>query len=226
MISSLKFHFKLSIVQDINYYPLVPIKASSKDKIFIDGLTTVPSKRRGNLKKSYTQISDRCEMKVMSKSDGYKYPEEILLDMANHMINQGIRTKEYFSEQMLSWWKVLYENDILSVAVLYEEQLPVACTLIFKDIEKNECITWIMLYLDSKWNMRSNLYIVDYIYQHGDGTLNLARGIYDYKVTNFHPDVRPLFCLKIAKTKWWHFKNIIATTIHYSKPIVKAWLRR
>ena len=226
MISSLKFHFKLSIVQDINYYPLVPIKASSMDKIFIEGLITVPSKRRGNLKKSYTQISDRCEMKVMSKSDGFEYPEETLLDMANQMISQGIRAKEYFSEQMLSWWKILYENDMLSVAVLYEEHLPVACTLIFKDIEKNECITWIMLYLDSKWNMRSNLYIVNYIYQHGDGTLNLARGIYDYKVTNFHPDVRPLFCVKIAKTNWGHFKNIITTTIHYSKPIVKAWLKR
>jgi len=226
LLSSFKFHFKYSIVHDINYYPIVPIGANVSNKSFIDGFITVPSKRRGNLRKSFSQIEDRCQLKIIRKSNGDNYPEEIVFDLTNQMIKDEIRGKDYFSDQMLSWWKRLYEYDVLSLAILFEEQKPVSCTLIFQDDKNNECVTWIMLYVSNVWNMRANLFISKYIYDHGDGALNLARGIYDYKVTNFHPDIKPLFCLKIAKTKWGHFKNVISTAFHFSKPIIKSWLRR
>lgn len=80
--------------------------------------------------------------------------------------------------------------------------------------------------MDNTWNMKINLMIADYLYNNGGATINFARGIYDYKMVNFHPDVKPLFCLKVSKTKWGHLKNIINTAFHYFKPVIKSWLGR
>lgn len=226
LLSVLKYHFKYMITNDINFYPVVPISPKETDKHFTDAFITVPSKKRWNLKKTFNQAQENISFVLVSKSDGAEYPESDINALVDTMVGNGSRTSEYFSKDMLSWWRRMYENSTLSFAIVYENEIPKSCTLVFYDKIKNECVTWIMLYEYSKWNMRSNLLISKYIYGNGEGILNLARGIYDYKVNNFHPDVKPLFCLRVAKTKWGHFKNIVATALHYSKPIVKSWLGR
>ncbi|MCM1291729.1 MAG: hypothetical protein NC207_07350 [Bacteroides sp.] len=226
ILSALKYHYKYIIVRDINFYPIVPIIPDETNKHFTDSFITVPSKKRWNLKKSFSQAKENITFRIISSSRDNEYPERVITDLVEAMVHNGSRTSEYFSERMFSWWKKLYYNGVLSFAVVSEGDVPKSCTLVFYNEIKNECVTWIMLYEDSKWNMRSNLLISEFIYNKGKGVLNLARGIYDYKVSNFHPDVKPLFSLKIAKSKWGHFKNIISTAFHYSKPIIKSWLGR
>lgn len=226
ILSALKPHLKYLIVHDFNYYSSIPIFSLKSDKDYIDSFRFIQAKQRRNLRKIVSKIGENCEFGVFSKNKGDDYPVSCVNQLVDRMIADGIRAREYFSPKMLNFWKCLYENNILTMAIIKENGEPRSCNFMFYDEKHNEYIKWIMLYTENSWNMKINLLIAKYIYDKGDGTINFARGIYDYKLVNFHPDVKPLFRVMIAKTKWGHFKNIVATAFHYSKPIIKSWLGR
>ena len=227
LISALKSSFKYVITTDINYYSTVSIASKPTDIDSIDAFRAVPSKRKGKLRKIKNDKNNNCYLRIYNKTDGQPYPQKAINTLVNNMISDGIRVKEYFSDEMLVFWEKLYESDIISIAILYQNDIEKACSFLLVDKKKSEYIEWIILYNEKSWNVATCLWIEDYIYQSGDHSIfNFARGIYDYKLTNFHPDVKPLFCVKIAKTRWGHFKNIVSTAIHYSKPIVKSFLGR
>lgn len=226
LLSVLKSHFRYSIVHDINYYSSIPIYATSSDKDFIDAFRYVAAKQRRTLRKTLSKIETDCEFTILSAQNGDSYPERQISEIVHKMVDDGIRAEEYFSERMLFFWKQLFEDGVLSIAMISRVGEVESCNFMYYDKKNNEYIKWIMLYVESSWNMKINIMIARYIYENGGAAINFARGIYDYKLVNFHPDVKPLFRVMIAKTKWGHFKNIISTAFHYSKPIVKSWLGR
>lgn len=226
LLSVLKPHFRYTIVQDVNYYSTIPIYSLSEDKDSIDAFRYVQAKQRRNLRKTISKIKADTEFQIMSALSGQNYPEGIVANLVNKMISDGIRSREYFSSKMLTFWRQLYDDGVLSLAIISQNGVTESCNFMFYDKVHNQYIKWIMLYMDNSWNMKINLMIANHLYNTGGGTINFARGIYDYKLVNFHPDVKPLFRVMIAKTRWGHFKNLISTVFHYSKPIIKLWLRR
>lgn len=227
LLAVFKPYFRYMITHEMNYYSSIPIYASETDSDSIDAFRYVHSKQRKNLRKTKNRISTECEFRILSASQGDPYPENEISTLINTMLDNGIRAREYFSDKMLSFWRRLYSENVLSIAILTDKTQALSCNFMFYDKKHNEYIKWIMLYKESSWNMAINILIADHIYtDKSHGNINFARGIYDYKLTNFHPDVKPLFCVKIAKTRWGHFKNIVSTAIHYSKPIVKSFLGR
>lgn len=226
LLSVLKPHFRYSIVHDINYFSSIVINKLPGDKDSIDSFRYVKAKQRKNLRKTFSKISDSCVLQICSKSTGYSYPEKQISLLINKMVSDGIRKKCYFSDSMQNFWRHLYDNDVLTVALISENGKVESANFMYYDNKQNQYIKWIMLYMDNTWNMKINLMIADYLFNNGGATINFARGIYDYKMVNFHPDVKPLFCLKVSKTKWGHFKNIFNTAFHYFKPIIKSWLGR
>ena len=227
LLSVLKPHFKYSITHDNNYYSTIPILKLPSDTDSIDSFRFVQAKHRQKLRKTRKNcLAQGGRLEILKKADDRKYPEDEINSLMKIMIADGIRAKEYFSDQMLSYFKALYEANILTIALLYESDELRSCNFIYYDERCREYIKWIMLYKENSWNMVLNIMLVDYIYNHGGGSINFARGIYDYKLSNFHPDVKPLFCVKISKTGWGHFRNILSTAFHFSKPIIKSFLRK
>lgn len=224
-LSMFKPFFKYSVSYDMNYFSDISIYSTENDRDIIDAFRYVNSTKRKNLRKLMKSM-EGIEFKLCNKSDNIPYPAYEINFLIKFMVEKGIRDEEYFSDSMLTFWKDLYENGVLSVALLGDGENIKSCNLIFYNEKRNEYISWIMLYTDRAWNLNINLKIAEYIYNNGMGTINFARGIYDYKLVNFHPDVKPLFCVKIAKTKWGHCKNIVSMASHFSKPIIKTFLRR
>lgn len=227
LLSVLKPFFRYMISHDFNFYSKIEIYTSEGDKDFVDSFRYVQSKQRRNLRKKNNLINQECDFKILSASAGNPYPKDKVDYLVSNMLSSGIRAKEYFSEKMLNFWEELYRSNILSIAIISSGANIKALNFMYFDAKKNEYIKWLMLYEDSSWNMAINIKIAEYIYLNRPGTtINFARGIYDYKLVNFHPDVYPLFRVMIAKSRWGHFKNIISTAFHYSKPIIKSFLRR
>lgn len=224
-LDGLSPHFPFHIIHQINHYSTLSVQVNETDKDFIDCLRNITSKKKWVHRKMLKSSNDNWSLKMYSLSMGNNFPLDEINTLSNEMISIGIRTKDYFSENMLAFWKSLYENNILTIALLYDKDIIMAANLMIFDSKRNEYISWITLYTEKSWNVAINIKILEYIYING-GNLNFARGIYDYKLVNFHPDVKALFCVKIAKTKWGHFKNIMSTAFHFSKPIIKSFLRR
>lgn len=226
MTGVLKSHFRFMISHDMNFYSSIPIYTKTGDKDCISAFRYVRAKQSKNLRKSKKQIESNCSFEIRRATDGDEYPQKEVETLVAQMLKAAIRDKSYFSDEMLAFWRDLYEKGVLVAALLYENDEIRTCNFMYYDEKRNEYIKWIMLYKENSWNMKINIMIADYLYNNGGGTINFARGIYDYKLTNFHPDVKPLFCVRIAKTRWGHFRNILSTALHYSKPIIKSWLGR
>ena len=227
MLSMLKPYFPYSISCSNNYFSTFPIYRNPSDKDALDSIRFIQSKRRGKLRKIVKDAGLDCSLEYYSWEKRIAYPEESIKNLAATMTADGIRTKDYLSAKMFKFIKNLYESGTLDVAVLNQNNSPVACSFIFRDEKKSEYIEWIVLYRDKSWNITLCLWLTEYFYSLGKTiTFNFARGIYDYKLTNFHPDVKALFCLRIAKTRRGHIRNILATAVHYAKPVVKSFLRR
>lgn len=227
LLSVLKPHFRYLVCQDFNYYSTIPIIAKDSDKDEIDAFRYVLAKQRSNLRKTKKRSRTDCSFGILSAKEGHPYPAEEIRSVANRMVDEGKRAREYFSNSFMAFWEKLYEKGLLSVAVLKRGDEVLSCNFMYPDAKHKEYIKWLMLYTENQWNMVINILIAEEIY-HSDevDTINFARGIYDYKLTNFHPDVKALFCLRIAKTRRGHIRNILATAVHYAKPVVKSFLRR
>lgn len=219
-------YFPYLIIYNCNHYSIISILKESNDKDCIDSIRTIPSKKKWNHRKILKELPENTSFRLLSQNSKDEFPSQAIHMLCNKMVNLGIRTNEYFSENMFSFWKALYESNVLTVALIYDSNNVKAANLMLYDSKRNEFISWITLYVGKSWNLAINIKIVEHIYNNGGGGINFARGIYDYKLTNFHPDVKPLFCVKIAKTRWGHFKNIVSIALHYSKPIIKSFLRR
>lgn len=226
-LAVLKPHFPYLICQDFNYYSTIPIIAKDNDKDEIDAFRFVLAKQRNNLRKMRKRGHSDCSFEILSSNEGNPYPLEEIKALASRMISDGKRVRDYFSDSFMEFWEKLYEKGLLSVAVLRRGDEVLSCNFMFPDKKHKEYIKWLMLYTENQWNMVINILIAEHIYHSDDiGGINFARGIYDYKLTNFHPDVKALFCLRIAKTRWGHIRNMLAVAIHYVKPVVKSFLRR
>lgn len=227
MLSVLKPYFRYSICHDINNYPCLPISALNTDEDEIDSFRFIHSRQRKKLRKLKEKVLSDCNFEILSSTQGKPYPYQEVQGVSSKMISDGKRVRDYFSDSFMEFWEKLYEKGLLSVAVLKRGDEVLSCNFMFPDKKHKEYIKWLMLYTENQWNMVINILIAEHIYHSEDiEGINFARGIYDYKLTNFHPDVKALFCLRIAKTRWGHIRNMLAVAIHYAKPVVKSFLRR
>lgn len=228
LTATLKPKFPFMITRDCNFYSYFTVKHQSKDKNFIDSFSTLTAKQRNYMRKEYKEFKNNCTFLILSSDNNDPYPEDYIKHLVHSMIDSEIRSQNYLNSNMTSMWKKLYDSGILTFALLIDNdsQEPITCGFMLIDKKRNDYIQWLILYKESYWNKRTYIALSEYLYAHNGGIINFARGIYSYKIIHFHPDVKPLFCVMIAKTKWGHIKNIAKTVFYYTKPVIKSLLGR
>ena len=226
LLSSFKPFIYTCFIQDINYYSVIPIFPKTIDKDFVDAFSFVASKRKKKLRNQHKATLQGCEFKIYDKANGDIYPEDVVNSLTEIMVVKGYRARTYFSMSMLNFWKELYEKELLICAVLRQGGVALSCNFMFYDSKSKEYIKWIMLYEDGHYNLAINVEIADYIYKNQGAYINFARGIYDYKMENFHPIVYPLYRVIITKSIWQHIKAVCCVTFNNVKTILKQYLKK
>ena len=225
LLSSLRPFFKLVQVVDCNYYSTIDIYKEETDKDSFDSIRNINASRKKKLRKAIEPLSN-ASLKIMTKNNNDLFPEEEIECLVDCMVSKGIRSKSYFSSEMIAFWRKLYDRDVLTVGCYYESGLIHSINFMFYKKSENEYIKWIMLYRDNSDNMKLNLMLIDNIYRNEGGRINFARGIYDYKMKNFHPDVYPLFSVYVSKSKMRYLVNTFIINIKYLKQVVKSIIRK
>lgn len=200
ILSVFKPFISTCLLTDCSYYSCLPVIPSSEDRDFLDALRYI----NGSKKKKHRKLivnNAKSEFKIYRHDQGIEYPEEEIVKLTETMISKGLRTRDYFSKEMLKFWKEQYNCNILIAVILKTDGEVRSCNFIYYDEKHEEYIKWIMLYGESKWNLSVTLEIIKDIYNKGGGCINFARGIYDYKMDNFHPDVKVLCRLQMMKTE-------------------------
>ena len=205
--SSFKPFFKNLYVFENNAYSKLSIVPHDKDKDFVDCLQGLNAKGRWKIRKELSS-QDQLRFELVSVSSGKGFPQDVIDELRSIMICKGERTSEYFSERMLSFWRSMYQDGLLVVALLYKENSIYSAYLMFFDIFKNEYIEWIVLYREKKYNLVASIKLIEYLYNEGGAYLNCARALY------------------IAKTPFQSVRVLGLLNWHYLKMIIKSVIRK
>ena len=217
--------FKVVYLHDINAYSKMSIYPLDCDKSFFDSIRHINGQRRKKLSKVLLQERN-LQFLFLQQSAGHSFPESEVRSLVNIMVSNQIRRQEYFSEEMILFWIRMYETGLLTVALLYQDNVIKSVNFMFYNQANNEYIKWIMLYADKRYNLIINLKLIEYLYNHGGAVINFARGIYDYKMVNYHPKVFCLYRLEMEKTNSSALTGLITINKYYMKKIVKSIIRK
>lgn len=224
LLAAFKPFFPFIFLTEVNYYSKIQIVKNAADRDFVDSFKALNAKRKKNLR-VVLKKSGVTDYRVLMHVQGDEYPYEDVNRLVCSMINSGIRTKDYFSDSFQRLWMDLYEREVLLIAIITDVYGVQSVNFMFYNEFCNEYIKWLMLYNDAKWNMILNLKLMDFLYTKGGTTVNFSRGIYDYKLVNFHPDVKPLFQIEIHKDKIVYKKKLLGEISGRLKQLVKLSIK-
>lgn len=193
-----------------------------KDESFIHGMPHISAKDRANMKRYVRQTTD-MSLKFYKKEND-QYPVEIVDGIVEDMLSTGIRVEAYFSKTFKELIHRLYDDNVLSVAVSSNDNEPLSANLYL--IHGNEYIDWLAIYKSAHYNSMNIVQGIDYIYQNGGGIMNFARGIYDYKVSNFRPEIHNLYRIQYSKSFVGQCIDLLSVYKYYLKVMLKPIIRR
>lgn len=221
LIAIMEYFFKGSIVRMTNKWSAMKIDASSADN-YLAAIPYMSAKDRSKMKKMDKDAS-KTNFTFQGISDA-PYPKAVIKCIIDYMIANGERTEAYFSDKFLSVIEYCYNAGVLKVATTYVDDEPVSANIYM--MNGNEYIDWLAISREGKYNSINLLQMLEYIYNHGGGSLNFARGQYDYKIRNFKPVLHCLYRITYTKSKFGQFKNWLDATKYYLKTVVKPYVRK
>lgn len=183
-------------IQVSNAYSVIPLLDNEPDTI-ASIATLVKQKQR--------KIKDIAKRGVKQTTKLYdpaadRYPGSDIVQLADHMVAEGIRDAAYMSNHFLSFFERLYEVGAIKVLISYEEDMPVASFFLLHDVHRNELIEWVLLYKHRRYNLQLMVHLLGIMKDRGIARLNLACGIYGYKMLNFHPEVHCVYAVHMWRT--------------------------
>jgi hypothetical protein len=178
--------------ESYSYLPIFPNQEEGES--FIDSLHHLTAKERNRLKNIEKKASDLSFKIISIESDDY--PEKEVSELVHIMIDKGIRSPAYFTDNLLGFIKDLYQAGVLKIGMIYQGQ-DLGSISFFYQCKNAMCIQWIIVYSDKAYNLQAKLKIIDSVYESGGGIFNFGRGTYAYKIQHFRPIIQNLFCVDI-----------------------------
>lgn len=220
LLANLHPVLRLSLLTEENFFSVLPICKKEGDKDYFDTFRHLKSKKKSKLKDSVKKISQNTEFYLHHISMRASYPKQDIEALSDFMVNSGKRSKDYM-DAINSFAESLYNCGILHIGLLYIDGRLNAYSYMYRDDVRKEYIGWFICYVESKYNSILNLKTIEYLFNADNYSLNFARGIYDFKIMNYHPNVYPLFRLIIPKNIWDSFKSLFSVNVYYLKVIYR-----
>lgn len=160
-------------------------------------LTAKERNRLNNIEKKMATLS----MKIF-KMPTDPYPQKDITSLITTMERIGLRSHKYFNNKMLLFIQRLYEAGLLEIPILYNKNEAVSLGFIFISPDENYSMRWIILYKEKKYNLWNNLKYITEKSSKKQIIIDFGRGGYDYKMTNFRPEIENLYRLLFSKNAW------------------------
>lgn len=220
--SVLCYLFKGSLVSITNHWSFCRLHPVEPSHSVIDAFNNLNKKEKYRLKNILTK-SQTLSFNLYSVDD-QPYPTDIVRRLVDNMIESGIRTEAYFSAEFLKVIEDAYNDSIISLGVTLQDDEPLSCNLYL--CRENEYVNWIAIYKNGKENTINLLKMGEYIGENGGGVLNFARGLYQYKVHNFRPEIHNLYKISYRKSNCGKIGLWMNVCIYYLKQVVKSIIRK
>jgi len=171
-------------------------------------------KRKNNNKSHYLLSKDKDDFPIMEVNV-----------LKERMIKLGLRSPNFLDNNRLRLLEKLFNSDKLIISIIRQDMKIHALSFILKN--SDNYLFWISLFDNSQMiHIYNYILFMEAVSGNNKVQISFGRGDYDYKITNFKPDVKQLFAIFIFinqfdKLIFWFFdkmSNII-------KQIYKSILR-
>jgi|TARA_B100001964_G_scaffold220281_1_gene263181 hypothetical protein len=142
------------------------------------------------------------------------FPKKEILSLKEKMIYLGIRDRTFLPLSQLKLLENLYNSRILIISTVKSKEKINAFSFILQ--RSDEYLFWIDMYDDSKMvNIFNYICLMQKLSAEKNIVMNLGRGTYDYKISNFMPGINQLYAIFIFSNKYREFryfftKNLIS----------------
>lgn len=182
------------------------------------------SKERKRLIKLDKQ-SRQCDMTVYNISNS-PYPEHIVNAIVEQMTASGLRSSSYLNDSMRTFMRELYESGLVELPILCKNGEPMALSFIFANDQKTFGMRWVTLYKSKEYNLWHNVRYMSTKAEYCDSVVDFGRGGYDYKMSNFHPQVENLYRFMASNTKWGNCYILMRIAASHIRKTLKKYRTR
>jgi len=135
----------------------------------------------------------------LSKDDA-DFPISEIYQLRERMIELGLRKVDFLDKDRLLLLKELYNSNRILVSIVKNKSNTHAISFILRN--ENEYLFWIDMYDNAKMiNIYNYILFIENISFDNSVKINFGRGVYDYKVKNFKPDIKQLFAIYIYENQ-------------------------
>ena len=155
--------------------------------------------------------------RIIKKNPNYKheflskshcnFPIIEILRLKEKMIKNGNRNNNFLSLKQLKLIEKLYYNKYIEISLIKDNEVR-AISFIMRN--NNESMFWIDLYDDVQMvNLYNYISYISLKSADNKVCINFGRGAYNYKISNFAPNIRELYALNVFSNKLLKISYII-----------------
>lgn len=128
---------------------------------------------------------------ILYNTSNSKFPISDIIKLKDKMIFLKYRNTNFLDKSFLRLSESLFNSGKLIVSKLVLDNEVVALSLLFKS--GNNYSFWVDMYNDLKMiNIYHNTLFIKNMTQSSNASFNFGRGVYNYKIQNFSPEILPL----------------------------------
>jgi hypothetical protein len=156
------------------------------------------SKNKSVFRRVKRKNNDKSYYLLSKEKDNFPIKEVNILK--ERMIELSLRDPDFLNENRLLLLKKLFNSNKLLVSMIKKDVKIYAISFILRN--SNEYLFWISLFDNIKMiHIYNYISFMEDISGNNRVKINFGRGSYDYKVTNFKPDIKQLFAVFIFENK-------------------------
>ena len=138
---------------------------------------------------------------ILQKDDDQDFPINEIYKLRERIIKLRLRKDNFLDEGRLLLLRELYNSNRIFISLVKTKVNTHAISFISRN--KNDYLFWIDMYDNSKMiNIYNYILFIEKISLNNSVNINFGRGVYDYKIENFKPDIKQLFAVYIYKNKF------------------------
>lgn len=216
-----RYFFQTSSEYAENAYSTLIVNPCTSGEHFSSNLQFLTGREKQKLRQISKKITN-LTFKVFDVSTDEA--KDVLNSLVKEMSESGTRRNSYIN-QLMPIVLDLLAHELASIFVTYCDGNAVALKVFLHEKKSKEYISWLMFYVDKKYNQYNIIQSIEYIANSG-GIYNFARGVYGYKMEKFRPQIHNLYTLRWSRSLIGQIGDLFAMNLYHIKQIVKKIIRK
>ncbi len=198
-ISFEKKQQSLIFLEPFEKYSIVALEKG----IFPENYPLFKSKQKTEFRRVKKKNDDKTH--TILRADKDSFPKDEILSLKQKMIDLGWRDNRLLPEKQLFFIESIYNSNKLFLSFVKSQNSVNAISFILH--KNNEYLFWIDMFDGSKMvSIFNYISLMQRLSAKNRVLMNLGRGAYDYKITNFKPEIKQLFAVSLFSNKWEKIK--------------------